>query len=120
MLLDQLVQALRLGIVGGSLVPFDEKLLTLCFREQRQSRNCSCRIRQGCSQKMDVIPGNALDRAALEAGSIVVKLEFKLGSTPYRNQSQLVALADYMHPFQREAYAIKYLFGAQLLVREAD
>ena len=69
---------------------------------------------------MDVISGHALDCAALEAGSIVMKLEFEFGSTLYRNQPQLVALADHMDLLQREAYAIEYLLRAQVLIGEAD
>ena len=38
----------------------------------------------------------------------------------HRHQSQLVARADDMHPLQREAYAINYLFGAEFLISEAE
>ena len=36
LLLEEFVQALRFGILGSSLVPFDQKLMTLGFRKQRQ------------------------------------------------------------------------------------
>src|SRR5690349_5801227 len=69
---------------------------------------------------MDVIAGDTLDGAALEAAGVIVKFEFEFWSPPHRHQPQLIALADNMNPLQRESHSIKYLLRAQVLVREAE
>src|SRR5437016_10970260 len=95
-------------------------MLTIWFGKKRQPRNCCRWICQGNSQQMDVIPGDTFDCAGLETGSIVMKLQFEFLPAPYHHQAQFVAFADYMHPLQRETYAIKYLLGAQVLISEAE